>query len=109
MLRSRNGRSTFRSAPFAISFLLACVSAGLASEKVKHAPKPSASAPPNDLTSIPLPVGHEAKGLVLPNYDEEGRLVGRLEAQAAKRTDQNHVLFTGLKLTTFTEDNQTDL
>ncbi|MFL6584617.1 MAG: hypothetical protein ACJ8KU_08875 [Chthoniobacterales bacterium] len=109
MLPSRDGRSTCRSAPFVILILLLCASAAFAADKIRRNAKAKPSASPNDLTSIPLPVGHEAKGLVLPNYDADGRLVGRLEAQAAKRTDQEHILFSGLKLTTFTEANQTDL
>lgn len=61
------------------------------------------------LTNIPLPIGHEAKGLVLPDFNVEGHLLGRLEAASAKRLDLEHVQFTGLKLTTYNDDNQTDL
>ena len=109
MLRSRSGRSGFRSALLAIFIVFGCGCAAFAAEKVKRQkPTPSPTAP-GDLTSLPLPIGHEAKGLVLPNFDVSGHLVGRLEAASAKRVDENHVLFTGLKLTTFTPENQTDL
>ena len=30
------------------------------------------------LTNIPLPIGHEAKGLVLPDFDGDGRLKGKI-------------------------------
>ena len=61
------------------------------------------------LTNIPLPIGHEAKGLVLPDFDGEGRLRGRFEAGTARRIDQEHVGFEHLKITTYTPENRTDL
>jgi hypothetical protein len=70
---------------------------------------PSASPGEQSLTNIPLPVGHEAKGLVLPDFDVEGHLRGRFEAVSARRIDEGHVGFHTLKITTYTPENQTDL
>ena len=70
---------------------------------------PSASAGEQSLTNIPLPIGHEAKGLVLPDFDLEGHLRGRFEAMSAKRTDEEHIGFHALKITTYTPENKTDL
>jgi hypothetical protein len=61
------------------------------------------------LTNIPLPIGHEAKGLVLPDFDGEGHLRGRFEAGTARRIDQEHVGFQHLKITTYTPESQPDL
>src|SRR5881227_192556 len=61
------------------------------------------------LTNIPLPIGHEAKGLVLPDFDGEGHLRGRFEAGTARRIDQEHVGFQHLKITTYTPESQLDL
>src|SRR5207237_6109250 len=61
------------------------------------------------LTNIPLPIGHEAKGLVLPDFDGEGHLRGRFEAGTAHRTDQEHIGFQRLKITTYGPENQPDL
>ena len=61
------------------------------------------------LSNIPLPVGHDAKGLVLPEFDSQGRLRGKLEAGTARRIDENHVEFEDLKITTYTPEKQTDL
>jgi hypothetical protein len=61
------------------------------------------------LTNIPLPIGHEAKGLVLPDFDTDGRLKGRFEAGTAHRIDQEHIGFQHLKITTFTPESQPDL
>ena len=70
---------------------------------------PSASPGEQSLTNIPLPIGHEAKGLVLPDFDANGHLRGRIEAGTAHRMDEEHVGFQNLKITTYTPENQTDL
>jgi hypothetical protein len=69
----------------------------------------SASPGEQNLTNIPLPIGHEAKGLVLPDFDANGHLRGRFEAGTANRIDEEHVGFQHLKITTYTPENQTDL
>ena len=61
------------------------------------------------MTNIPLPIGHEAKGLVLPDFDGDGRLRGKFEAGTAHRIDQEHVGFQHLKITTYTPESQPDL
>ena len=61
------------------------------------------------LTNIPLPIGHEAKGLVLPDFDGEGHLRGKFEAGPAHRIDQEHIGFEQLKITTYTPEDQQDL
>ena len=72
---------------------------------------PGASGSPGEqsLTNIPLPIGHEAKGLVLPDFDLNGRLRGKFVAGSAKRLDQDRIGFRDLKITTFNEANQVDL
>ena len=62
-----------------------------------------------NLTNIPLPIGHEAKGLVLPDFDLEGHLRGKFEAASAKRLDEEHIGFHSLKITTFTPENKPDM
>jgi len=70
---------------------------------------PAVSPGEQSLTKIPLPVGHEAKGLVLPDFDSEGHLRGRFEAGTAHRIDEEHIGFQHLKITTYTPENQPDL
>jgi len=70
---------------------------------------PSGSPGEQSLTNIPLPIGHEAKGLVLPDFDGEGRLRGKFEAGTAHRIDEEHIGFQHLKITTYTPENQPDL
>jgi hypothetical protein len=77
--------------------------------KKRATASPSASPGEQSLTNIPLPIGHEAKGLVLPDFDDNGHLRGRIEAGTAHRIDEEHVGFQILKITTYTPDNQPDL
>jgi hypothetical protein len=79
-------------------------------EKIPSAtPTPSGSPGEQNLTNIPLPVGHEAKGLVLPDFDVEGHLRGKFEAVSAKRLDEEHIGFHSLKITTYTPEDKPDL
>ena len=71
----------------------------VAKESLRAKAAPSASPGEQSLTNIPLPIGHEAKGLVLPDFDAEGHLRGKFEAGTAHRIDQEHVGFEQLKIT----------
>ena len=118
-------RSTKRSVRVSLRRTLICLSCAvlsiliglpdaLAQSKVRKG-KPSAKAGTSSssgeqsLTNIPLPIGHEAKGLVLPDFDAEGHLRGKFEAGTAHRIDEEHVAFQQLKITTYTPENQQDL
>jgi hypothetical protein len=70
---------------------------------------PSATPADQNLANIPLPIGHEAKGLVLPDFDLQGHLRGRFEAESAKRLDDVHIGFHALKIITYNADSQPDL
>jgi hypothetical protein len=116
MLRFRNGRAR-RALFFGLigaSFLIA--QADFAQQSKKHGKKKgteatgqSVTASPGSTGQVPLPIGHEAKGLVLPDIDENGHLRGRFVAGTARRVDQDHMQFRELNITTYTEDNQIDL
>src|SRR6266568_6695251 len=70
---------------------------------------PATSPGEQSLTNIPLPIGHQAKGVVLPDFDGEGHLRGRFEAGTAQRIDEEHIGFQHLKITTYTPENRPDL
>lgn len=105
MLPFRSGGSWKRGASAAF-FVLCFTAAGAEPEttpgkpegKIKNALAPG---------GIPLPIGHEARGIVLPDYDLQGRLQARFEAAVAKRIDTERIQFTGLKMTTFKADTNT--
>ena len=117
MLRSGNGRSVWNCL---VWFLLVALSVWIATPQVSGQSKgrkkkgratATASASPGEqsLTNIPLPIGHEAKGLVLPVFDADGRLRAKFEAGTAHRIDLEHIGFQQLKIITYTPENQTDL
>src|SRR6266480_7929497 len=78
-------------------------------KKTRVTTAPSASPGEQNLTNIPLPIGHEAKGLVLPDFDGEGHLRGKFEAGTAHRIDEENVGFQQIKITTYTPENRPDL
>jgi len=118
MLPSRSGRSACWSwlVWFSLIALAVLTAASDVSGQSKGRKKktrtgvaPSASPGEQNLTNIPLPIGHEAKGLVLPDFDGEGHLRGKFEAGTAHRIDQEHIGFQHLKITTYTPESQPDL
>src|SRR5207253_1813607 len=78
-------------------------------DKDQEAAAQASTPSPGAGAQVHLPIGHEAKGLVLPDIDENGRLRGRFVAGTARRVDQDHMQFRELNITTYTEDNQIDL
>lgn len=119
MLRFRSGRGAFAFllSIFCVSILFSTPVSAAGKEKPKNAATgkkkrgPAGASPSGSpsLTNIPLPIGHEAKGLVLPDFNAEGKLVGRFEAGTAKRLDEERVEFRDLKIVTYTPENKTDL
>ncbi len=117
--RKRVARSCFRRVLWlSLPLLLMCVVmpapqvSGQSKGRKKRAgtsAKAGGSPGEQSLTNIPLPIGHEAKGLVLPDFDGDGRLRGKFEAGTAHRIDQEHVGFQHLKITTYTPESQPDL
>jgi lipopolysaccharide assembly outer membrane protein LptD (OstA) len=115
MLPFRNGRSGNWGLFFLLMSLLLVNSSTSAAkpkskkQKVLTTATPSGSPGEQSLTNIPLPIGHEAKGLVLPDFDLQGHLRGRFEAESAKRLDEVHIGFHTLKITTYTPESKPDL
>ncbi len=108
MLPCRSGRF-LRGARLSLVLLLvgSCMASAGDRKRRKSSPTP---VPKEELglKNIPLTVGHEAKGLVLPNYDLRGTLLGRFEAATAARIDENHVRFTNLKMITYDKQEKPD-
>ena len=114
MLPFRNGRARrvlvlILIATTALAFPVTAQQAKKAGRKKSANAAASPTSTPAAGSQVPLPVGHEAKGLVFPDIDENGHLRGRFVAGTARRLDQDHMEFRDLKITTYTETNQTDL
>jgi hypothetical protein len=112
MLPCRSGSRLFRGTRLSLLLLLvgSCAASAGDRKQRKPTPTPTPETQKEDLglKNIPLTVGHEAKGLVLPNYDADGHLLGRFEAATAARLDENHVHFTNVKMLTFDAKEQPD-
>ena len=111
MLPFRSGRARFSRASFAFLLLalLGCVA--LAAEKTSPTPQPKNKKerpkPEEGVTNVPIATGHDAKGLVLPDFDLSGRLRGKLQAGITRRLDDQHIEFKDVRFTTFVPETQT--
>jgi Lipopolysaccharide-assembly, LptC-related len=113
MLRSRSGSAVGRA--LIILFLVTAVGSvgkagdGKAKRKKQQQAEEKSAEPGAEGINIPLPIGHEAKGLVIPDYDLQGHLNNRFDAGVAKRLDDVHVQLRDLKMITYTPDKKPDL
>jgi len=121
MLPSRSGRAGISSAASVFFVLALLTGAVIAAEK--KVSKPAAKSPSPVLASspakkprpkpeegvrdVPIATGHDAKGLVLPDFDLLGRMRGKLEAGVTKRLDAENIEFERVKFTTFVPETQT--
>jgi hypothetical protein len=113
MLPFRSGRAGFSGASSAFLLLALLSCAAIAGEKT---PKPEVEAkskskarpkPEEGVTNVPIVPGHDARGLVLPDFDHQGRIRGKLEAGVTRRLDDEHVEFHSVKFTTFIPESET--
>jgi hypothetical protein len=121
MLPFRSGRAGIVSAlaAFSLLFLLSCV-VFAADKKSKSAAKPATPTPtvatpkkptrpkPEEgIKDVPITEGHDAKGLILPDFDNHGRMRGKLQAGVTRRLDEQNVEFQGVKFVTFFPETET--
>ena len=121
MLPFRSGRAGIISAASAFSLLIFLACAVVAAEKKApksetKSPTPSPSVAPKKksrpkpeegIKDVPITSGHDAKGLVLPDFDIQGRLRGKLQAGVTRRLDDQNIEFLGVKFTTFVPETET--
>src|SRR5436305_13649169 len=120
MLPFRSGHAGFISALAALSLVISLSCAVPAAEKKSSksggktpTPPPTATPakksrpkPEEGLKDVPVTEGHDAKGLILPEFDKEGRLRGKLRAGVTRRLDEQNVQFQDVKFTTFIPETQ---
>src|SRR6476619_8127903 len=120
MLPFRSGRAGIASAwtAFFLLILFSCVVFAAEKKKPKSDGKtaPAATIPPQKkerpkpeegIKDVPITQGHDAKGLVLPEYDDKGRLRGKLQAGVTRRLDDQNVQFEGVKFVTYAPETET--
>ena len=121
MLPFRSGRAGIASAfsaPLLLIFLTCAVVAaekkGPKSQGKSPTPaatpgpnkKPSQPKPEEGIKDVPITAGHDAKGLVLPDFDLQGRRRGELRAGVTRRLDDQNIEFVGVKFTTFAPETE---
>ena len=111
MLPFRSGRFHSGSALFALILLpvLGLIANAVKAKETKKSAAKTAEKQVDSTASVPIPIGHEAKGVTLPDYDLEGRLRGRFLAGVARRIDQTHLQMRDLEMHTFTPEVKPDL
>jgi hypothetical protein len=105
-VRAHHGRTLLLL--LSVLFLSASAPARENEKKKPVSPSPGTSPMEKSLANIPLAIGHEAKGLVLPDFDLDGHLRGKFEAGTALRIDDEHIGFRGLRIITYTPENTPD-
>lgn len=73
-------------------------------KKDKKKEKPADPDAPAKAIDIPVPKGHDAKGLKIPYFDGEGKLQMTFNIGVARRIDDNHIEMSELQVETFDED-----
>jgi hypothetical protein len=68
--------------------------------------KPSRPKPEEGIKDVPITEGHDARGLVLPDFDRDGKLRGKLQAGVTRRLDEQNIEFEGVKFTTFLPETE---
>lgn len=56
---------------------------------------------------IPVPLGIPVKGIKIPHRNEEGKLLMTIEAEVAKKLDEQHVDMENMKIEAFDDDGKT--
>src|SRR6266404_8218628 len=108
MLPFRSGRAGIAGAVSALLLLVFLTCAVVAAEKKGPKPegksptptatpapkkKPARPKPEEGIKDVPITTGHDAKGLVLPEFDVEGRMRGKLQAGVTRRLDDQNIEF----------------
>ena len=77
--------------------------------KPEAAPSAVADDKASTRISVPVPPGHDAKGLVIPYRDREGKLQMRFTMEIGKRTDLDHMDMTKLLIETFDDEGKEEM
>jgi hypothetical protein len=79
-------------------------SSGKASKKAKGEPKQTES--DNQEIDIPVPEGVPVKGIKVPSYSADGKLLMMLDAEQARKLDADRIEFENLKIDAYSDDDK---
>jgi len=66
-------------------------------------------APKDSKFTVPIPVGHDAKGIRLPSFDRDGKLQMMFSIGIANRLDDGHLSMADTFLETYAKDGSPDM
>jgi hypothetical protein len=79
-------------------------SSGKTSKKAKREPKQVES--DNEDIDIPVPEGVPVKGIKVPSYSADGKLLMMLDAEQARKLDADRIEFENLKIDAYSDDDK---
>ena len=59
--------------------------------------------------NLPIPIGHKAKGVKLPYFDQKGKLQMDFSIDSAYRIDENHLQMKLVKMQTYDENGKVEM
>lgn len=59
--------------------------------------------------NIPIPVGHNAEGVTLPYFDEQGKIQMNFKIESAMRADNDHLQMAKAEVETFDADGKSQM
>jgi hypothetical protein len=74
------------------------------SKKAKEEPKQTES--DNQEIDIPVPEGVPVKGIKVPSYSPDGKLLMMLDAEQARKLDADRIEFENLKIDAYSDDDE---
>ena len=74
----------------------------------KTAKSADPNAPPKAI-DVPVPIGHDAKGLKIPYFGNDGKLQMNFNIGVASRIDGNHIRMSDLQIETFNDDGEHEM
>lgn len=86
--------------PFVFSLLAGTLAAGKKEDGAQQA---------SQAINIPIPIGHDAKGVKLPYYGENGKLQMNFSIDSAFRLDANRLQMKMVKMETYGEDGKPEM
>ena len=77
-----------------------------ASNTTKEKPEPTRQESEEEIIDIPVPDGVPVKGIKVPSYSTDGKLLMMLDAEQARKLDAERIEFENLKIDAYSDDDK---